>query len=408
MAGVEIIDTLDQKNNGLFPIVDSNDLIGGLYTVYNIQGMYDIPTQRRREGMLCYVIDVDGESKMYQLKGGTSNLSWVIFNAGGSGGLDDIYEILIDYSLTTHDHNNTYYTKNQVYTKDETYSIYQVYRREEVYNKDEVYNKEQTYSKAEVNTLLSVIESTGTNFILGSSFLDSNAVYNTDGVALKQQGKIIVIEGTYIDLPLGSIFGVLQPLENIIFNTNIFVNNVDPEDMAVRMSVIDSNTKEIYFEKDLIASDIKDEVYYATGPISKSSTSCFIRLHFPAYDTITISRTVLSLGNSVIAWSPSAQDAEIYVDRKIKELLKSNDFNEQVKLIINDAIKNKADKDHTHTEFYTRSETYSKKQVDTLLANYTPSGDGSGGGGGTSTGDSMSGVSSYFLLKEVNRLISYI
>lgn len=404
MAGVEIIDTLDQKNNGLFPIVDANDVIGGLYTVYNTQGMYDIPTQRRREGMLCYVIDVSGESKMYQLKGGTSNLNWVIFNSGESTSADDIYEILMDYSLTTHEHNNVYYTKNQVYNKDEVYSIYQVYRREEVYNKDETYSKEQAYSKAEVNTLLSVIESTGTNFILGSAFLDSNAIYKTDGVALKQQGKIIIVEGTYIDLPLGSIFGVLKPLENIIFNANILINNVEPEDMAVRMSIIDSNTNETYFQKDLIASDIKDEVYYATGPISKSSTSCFVRLYFPAYDTITISRTVLSLGSSIITWSPSTQDAEVYVDKKIKELLNSNEFNEQVKLTINDALKDKADKDHTHTEFYTRAETYSKKQVDTLLANYTPSGDG----GGTGTGESIGSVSNYFLLKEINRLISYI
>ena len=97
---IEIIDTLKQKNNGSFPLVDSNDIKGGYYQVDSIEDRDNIPQVRRKEGMLCYV---PGQG-IYQLEGGLDNSKWVEFSTGG---------------LTEHNHNDLYYLKEQVYTVNE-------------------------------------------------------------------------------------------------------------------------------------------------------------------------------------------------------------------------------------------------------------------------------------------------
>lgn len=76
---IEIIDTLSQKNNGTFPLVDSNDVKGGYYQVNSIQERNEIPLPRRKEGMLCYVKD----DKIYQLLNGTTNEDWSVFYSNG-------------------------------------------------------------------------------------------------------------------------------------------------------------------------------------------------------------------------------------------------------------------------------------------------------------------------------------
>ena len=64
---IEIIDTLGQKNNGIFPLVDSNDVKGGYYQVESIEERDSIPAVRRKVGMLCYV-ELDPASKICQLE----------------------------------------------------------------------------------------------------------------------------------------------------------------------------------------------------------------------------------------------------------------------------------------------------------------------------------------------------
>ena len=63
--GVELISEIVQKNNGTFPLVDSNNLRGGIYTVKTIEERDNIPDERRKSGMLCYVSD---ESEYYKLE----------------------------------------------------------------------------------------------------------------------------------------------------------------------------------------------------------------------------------------------------------------------------------------------------------------------------------------------------
>ena len=90
---IEIIDILGQKNNGEFPLVDSNDIRGGFYQVDTIEERNLIPSIRRKEGMLCAVKN----DKMYQLIGGIDNNNWAIFNTGSSGsGFSGDYNDLVN------------------------------------------------------------------------------------------------------------------------------------------------------------------------------------------------------------------------------------------------------------------------------------------------------------------------
>ena len=80
---IEIIDTLKQKNNGTFGLVDSNDIIGGFYQTDNTTERNSIPLNRRKEGMFCWVKE---EKKVFQLVDGLTNECWIEFKSGSSNG----------------------------------------------------------------------------------------------------------------------------------------------------------------------------------------------------------------------------------------------------------------------------------------------------------------------------------
>lgn len=69
---VEVISQIKQKNGLEFPIVDSNDIKGGLYSVQDLTELQNIPEIRRKEGMLVYVIN--GTPHWYQLLNGIWNI----------------------------------------------------------------------------------------------------------------------------------------------------------------------------------------------------------------------------------------------------------------------------------------------------------------------------------------------
>lgn len=76
-----LIDTLKQKNNGKFPLIDSNDVKGGFYQADSITERNSIPTERRKEGMFCWVSTL---KIVYQLVGGIENSNWTEFKSGSS------------------------------------------------------------------------------------------------------------------------------------------------------------------------------------------------------------------------------------------------------------------------------------------------------------------------------------
>lgn len=76
--GVQVISELVQKNNGDFPIVDSNNIRGGCYQVSTMEDLYNIPEIRLKVGMLAYVSSTDA---YYIL---SPKNKWELFNTGGS------------------------------------------------------------------------------------------------------------------------------------------------------------------------------------------------------------------------------------------------------------------------------------------------------------------------------------
>ena len=76
-----LIDTLKQKNNGKFPLIDSNDVRGGFYQADSITERNSIPTERRKEGMFCWVSTL---KIVYQLVDGIENSNWIEFKSGSS------------------------------------------------------------------------------------------------------------------------------------------------------------------------------------------------------------------------------------------------------------------------------------------------------------------------------------
>lgn len=71
--GIEIIDTLVQKNGRKFPLVDSNNISGGFHQVDTMNERDQITTEFRKEGMYCYVKNDESGMHLYQLQ---SNNEW--------------------------------------------------------------------------------------------------------------------------------------------------------------------------------------------------------------------------------------------------------------------------------------------------------------------------------------------
>lgn len=66
--GIEIIDTLVQKNGRKFPLVDSNNLKGGFHQVNTIGERDEIPEEFKKVGMYCYSKEDPDNFHLYQLQ----------------------------------------------------------------------------------------------------------------------------------------------------------------------------------------------------------------------------------------------------------------------------------------------------------------------------------------------------
>ncbi len=75
IAPIRPSSSLDQ-----FATAFANEIKGGFHTVEDITERNAISSDRRMEGMLCYVVE---ETKIYQLQGGITNDDWEEFSVGG-------------------------------------------------------------------------------------------------------------------------------------------------------------------------------------------------------------------------------------------------------------------------------------------------------------------------------------
>ena len=72
---ITLISGLKQANGGVFPLIDSNDIQGGLYSVSTADEVELIPSVRLKEGMLCWVEELE-EFKQYK------NSAWGKYEVG--------------------------------------------------------------------------------------------------------------------------------------------------------------------------------------------------------------------------------------------------------------------------------------------------------------------------------------
>ncbi len=78
---VLVIDTIEPKNAGTFPIVDSTDVKGGHHEVADNTARDAIPAAKRSHGMLVFV---QASGTTYEL--GADLTTWATFSSGGGGG----------------------------------------------------------------------------------------------------------------------------------------------------------------------------------------------------------------------------------------------------------------------------------------------------------------------------------
>lgn len=89
---ITLIAGIKQANNGTFALVDSNDIHGGLYHVDLLTEIQNIPLERIKDGMLCYV----SETKLYYKCNATVNkdkqvvaVQWEEFYLGSNNNNND-------------------------------------------------------------------------------------------------------------------------------------------------------------------------------------------------------------------------------------------------------------------------------------------------------------------------------
>lgn len=66
---ITLISNIKQANNGTFALIDSNDIAGGLYHVDTVEEMNQLPGERLKIGMLCYVAGTVNKFYQYQKNG---------------------------------------------------------------------------------------------------------------------------------------------------------------------------------------------------------------------------------------------------------------------------------------------------------------------------------------------------
>lgn len=77
---ITLISGLKQANNGTFALIDSNDIGGGLYHVDTVEEMNELPVERLKIGMLCYV--AGAVNKFYQYQKNGDNATFQEWKAG--------------------------------------------------------------------------------------------------------------------------------------------------------------------------------------------------------------------------------------------------------------------------------------------------------------------------------------
>ena len=188
---ITLIAGIKQANNGTFALVDSNDIHGGLYHTDTFAEMQEIPLERVKDGMLCYVSEVKTyyrcEATLENKKVVSAN--WVEFTIG-SGNNNESDEESGTSTPEIEDENISHIFVSDIPPVDLDLFWFDTTDEDEEED-EEVDESEYTLSdaKADIEGLVAIIASLESRI----KYLEENGVVNPGG---STSGSAILLENS--------------------------------------------------------------------------------------------------------------------------------------------------------------------------------------------------------------------
>jgi hypothetical protein len=97
---IELIDQIKPKNDGDFPMIEDDYLLGGYRVVIDFTARDAIPSNRRKQGMTVYIQSLQ---RAFELRGGITNTDWYEIKQLHI----DNYEIYVNYTTGNNDNDGS-------------------------------------------------------------------------------------------------------------------------------------------------------------------------------------------------------------------------------------------------------------------------------------------------------------
>lgn len=292
----------------VFPVTDPKYQVGGWRECESLDEMNNIPEPRRREGMVCSILE-GAEFKYYQYKNGMfTSFKLGGGDTGGGGGyvnLSNYYskfevDTLIDELGDTFPDITNYYTKGETYNQTEIKDyIATSIRNIPSVDLSPYYRKDELYTQDEVNTKLRDIK---------DQIVEVPTVDNTT-VKLRDTNELYIEEASQNDYGVIKVDNVDTWLENGVLkvaktnpdNTTLIKNSSG--ELQINPNIITNLTETKRKLEDLLLTGIPEDVVVEI-PIADEVTFGKVK---PDNDTIVINNGVISTKKTV---TPDASKTE--------------------------------------------------------------------------------------------------
>lgn len=309
-----------------FAVAYSNEIKGGFHTKYSLNEMYDIPVERREEGMLCTIITsgvTSGSttSTTYQLLGGIDNSNWVVYSgSGGSISIEDEGVLISNNSTTLNFVGASVRAqltggKINVYIPPPNYVSH--FNTSDGVGNANVSNFSTTlryipdpsgnfdigdwsygssHTTVRKNTVLTYSPSGNFSILNNSGTTLTATVYGADGVSILAQNQIILSGNTNItnqNITLQVInFSTDGDKYKADVNVSININNILPTGGRFSISLVHNNLSDgiFTFSQNNVFLDTEDSIVVVNGPLTMNEGSNVLikkisGVEFYTYDT---------------------------------------------------------------------------------------------------------------------------
>lgn len=297
----------------------------------------------------------------------------------------------------------TVYAKNEVYSRSETYSKIELYSKEQTYSKAEIdsiitniggLTADDVYTKIEINTMMSAIpdmSTVATDVELEDMKQNILSSVNLSYIPKSKERTFITYDYANTNfVSLTNVYtktevdGIIDGLNVDELATQTWVNG-KILDLMTGAGAIEIDLSNYYTRvqtQDLIDASLAD---FDGGGSDVDLTNYFTKLDTQTY-------VAVELGSYYDKTSIDSKLAEYYTRSQVDNLLATSGGGDGGSVdLSNYYTKDVADLKIQYaidsnlpdmSDYYTKAELYSKTEIDTLLANFTPT-DGGGGDGGT-------------------------